>query len=360
MSTRPGLLGKTIWTLAEYSEGNQQKRVVDLPARPILVGRSHEADLSITHGGVSKQHASIHFEQNHMVVEDLGSTNGTYVNGNRIECSVVGVGDLLQFGNALYRVGCRGNSVADGTIEEGILPWAQTLILFDRLLTERAVVPHFQQIVSIDDRTCDAHELLARSDLDGLSNPALMFGAAERLGQQAALSELMRCEGLKVAQSTDHVDETIFVNTHPSEVITERLIASLTDLRADWPDASIAVEIHEAAVTDPQSMREFQAFLTDNAMLLSYDDFGAGQGRLCELGEVPPAVLKFDMQLIRNIDSASRSRQDLLSSLVRISLDLGTRPLAEGIETEAEHTVCQQMGFELAQGFFYGRPLRWN
>lgn len=81
MSTRPGLLVKTIWTLAEYSEGNQHKRVVDLPARPILVGQSHEADLSITHGGVSKQHASIHFEQNHMVVEDLGSTNGTYVNG---------------------------------------------------------------------------------------------------------------------------------------------------------------------------------------------------------------------------------------------------------------------------------------
>lgn len=349
-----------IWTLAEYSAGNEQKRILDLPLRPLLVGRSHEADLSIAYGGVSKRHANIHFEQHHMVVEDLGSTNGTYVNGNRVECTVVQVGDLLQFGNALFKVGRRGDSVADGTIEEGILPWAQTLLLFDRLMSDRAVVPHFQPIVTAGGRECDAYELLARSDLDGLANPALMFGAAERLGQQAALSELMRTEGLSVAHESAHASATIYVNTHPSEVITDRLLGSLTDLRTDFPNASIAVEIHEAAVTDPQSMRGLQSFLKDNSMHLSYDDFGAGQGRLVELGEVPPDVLKFDMQLIRDIDSASRSRQDLLSSLVRIAIDLGTSPLAEGVETEAEHAVCEQMGFQLFQGFLYGRPMPWK
>lgn len=107
-------------------------------------------------------------------------------------------------------------------------------------------------------------------------------------------------------------------------------------------------------------MRKFLAVLRTLDMQLSYDDFGAGQGRLLELAEVPPDVLKFDMQLIRNIDAASSSRQELLASLVKIAHDLGTKTLAEGVETEAEHAVCLQMGFQLGQGFLYGRPSAWR
>ena len=347
----------SVWTLAEFGQGDHQHRTLDLPCRTLIIGRGQDADITISHGGVSKRHARIQFQDEHMLVEDLGSTNGTHLNGKAIDCSIVHVGDLLQFGNALYRVGRRGDSVADGTIEEGIVPWAQTLLLFDQLLNERSVVPHFQPIVTMNDRSVKGYELLARSELDGLSNPALMFGAAERLGQQAALSELMRSEGMRVANGSLL---PIFVNTHPSEVITDRLIKSLRELRAENPSSFIAVEIHEAAVTNPSAMTDFRHVLSDLDMQLSYDDFGAGQGRLLELGEVPPDTLKFDMQLIRGIDAASPSRQDLLASLVRISLELGSVPLAEGVETEGEHATCVAMGFKLGQGFLYGRPQRWS
>jgi EAL domain-containing protein (putative c-di-GMP-specific phosphodiesterase class I) len=346
-----------VWTLTEFGQGDHQQRKIDLPFRTLMVGRGDDADVRITHGGVSKRHARIQFKDDLMLIEDLGSTNGTHLNGNKIEFSIVQVGDLLQFGNALYRVGRRGDSIADGTIEEGIVPWAQTLLLFDRLLTERAVVPHFQPIVTMRDRTAEAYELLARSKFEGLSSPALMFGAAERLGQQAALSEMMRSEGISIVGNST---ARIFLNTHPSEVVTERLVESLRELRADNRSAQITVEIHEGAVTDPGSIRGLRCVLSDLDMQLSYDDFGAGQGRLLELGEVPPDTLKFDMQLIRNIDTAASSRQELLGSLVRISLELGAVPLAEGVETEGEHEVCLQMGFQLGQGFLYGRPAIWG
>ena len=42
--------------------------------------------------------------------------------------------------------------------------------------------------------------------------------------------------------------------------------------------------------------------------------------------------------------------------LVRLVLELGITPLAEGVETKEEHETLQQMGFLLGQGFFYGRP----
>lgn len=347
---------RTAWTLSEFGQGAQQQRTYDLPQRDLIVGRSSEADLTVSAQGISKHHARLTFENDHLVVEDLGSTNGTYLNGKRITCSTVVVGDLLQFANALFRVGRRSESLADGTIEEGIIPWAQTLLMFDRLLTDRAVVPHFQPIVTLEEQTLVAYELLARSGVEGLHNPAVMFGAAERLGQQAVLSELMREEGLKVARDSKAADKTFFLNTHPDEVITDRLVESLTDLRNTYPELSVTVEIHEAAITAPESMQQFRECLKQLDMQLSYDDFGAGQGRLLELTEVPPDVLKFDMQLIRGIDSASAGRQELLRSLVRIAKDSGATTLAEGVETEAEHATCLEMGFELGQGFLYGRP----
>lgn len=348
------------WTLTEFAEGAAQQRTIELPVRDLIVGRSSDADITIHSTSVSKKHARLSFEKDCMLVEDLGSTNGTHLNGQPIQFSAVAEGDLLQFANALYKVGRKGVQDYDGTMEEGILPWAQTLLAFDQLLNERAVVPHFQPIISMDRLSTPGFELLARSNLDGLSNPGLMFGAAERLGQQAALSELMREEGLKAAMQSAQKDANFFLNTHPCEVITERLTNSLQNLRADFPEANVTIEIHEAAVTDPASMREFHGLLQDLNMGLSYDDFGAGQGRLLELSEVPPDVLKFDMQLIRNIDSAAATRQEMLATLVRLATDLGTIPLAEGVETEAEHAVCAQMGFKLGQGYLYGRPSAFN
>jgi EAL domain-containing protein (putative c-di-GMP-specific phosphodiesterase class I) len=35
---------------------------------------------------------------------------------------------------------------------------------------------------------------------------------------------------------------------------------------------------------------------------------------------------------------------------------LGICTVAEGVETSGEHAACQQLGFELAQGFYYGKP----
>lgn len=132
-----------------------------------------------------------------------------------------------------------------------------------------------------------------------------MFNAAERLGQQAPLSELMREEDARIASESAQSDRRYFFNIHPVEFGTERLDDSLRSLRHQFPDLAITIEIHEAAVSELAVMRRFQ---------------------------------------------------ELLRSLVKIAVDSGSVPLAEGVETEAEHQVCKELGFELGQGYFYGRP----
>ena len=63
------------------------------------------------------------------------------------------------------------------------------------------------------------------------------------------------------------------------------------------------------------------------------------------------------MSLIRDIDTALPQRQRVVAALVQMVRDLGIRSVAEGVETEAEADVCLQMGFDLGQGFLFGRPV---
>jgi pSer/pThr/pTyr-binding forkhead associated (FHA) protein len=67
---------------------------------PILIGRSPEADINISYDDYcSRKHASIRILNNKFVIEDLNSTNGTYVNGKKIEGEwMLSDGDIITFG----------------------------------------------------------------------------------------------------------------------------------------------------------------------------------------------------------------------------------------------------------------------
>jgi EAL domain-containing protein (putative c-di-GMP-specific phosphodiesterase class I) len=175
------------------------------------------------------------------------------------------------------------------------------------------------------------------------------------LDLEAELSRLMRSVGLSTAMGLP-ANPILFANTHPAELSESGLLEfSLRELRELNPEARIVLEIHEAAVTCVKQMRELRAVLNALDIGLAYDDFGAGQARLVELGDVPPDYLKFDIELVHEIDHASPERQRMLASLVAIVKDLGIISLAEGVETAAEHDVCVQMGFDFGQGYYYGK-----
>jgi predicted component of type VI protein secretion system len=63
------------------------------------IGRSEESDVFLVDPSVSRTHAIVEVDGIEPVVRDLGSTNGTFVNGERIEARPLRDGDELMFGN---------------------------------------------------------------------------------------------------------------------------------------------------------------------------------------------------------------------------------------------------------------------
>jgi hypothetical protein len=74
----------------------------------LTAGRSRECDVMVVHQSISRHHARLFREGDRLVVEDLGSTNGVSVNGERIDGPrAVSPGDLVSFGEVAYRASLR-------------------------------------------------------------------------------------------------------------------------------------------------------------------------------------------------------------------------------------------------------------
>ena len=348
----------TAWLLTECVGGNVTSHAHLVAAGEILVGRTPPAGIVVEVPSVSKRHAMLKCRPDGLLVRDLGSTNGTFVNGNRIAEHLCGEGDLIQFAESMFRVNRREEANLGSTEVASVELYAETLLQFDQLMNGRGLLPVFQPVIDLQRGAIVAYELLARSTHSQLLNPAAMFGTAALLDQECALSELVRREGVRITKSNGCPN--LFVNTHPKEVVTPELLKSLAELREQCGGMPITVEIHEGSVTNLDEMRRLREALQRHSMLLAYDDFGAGQARLDELSEIPPDYLKFDIKLIRGLDTASASRQMMIQTLVRMTRDLKIRPLAEGVETAGEAAICTELGFEFAQGYFFGRPMPWT
>jgi EAL domain-containing protein (putative c-di-GMP-specific phosphodiesterase class I) len=306
---------------------------------------------------VSKLHAEFQIDGDDLWVNDLQSTNGTFLNGERVSERVQLISDdLVQFADVEFRVVCTEESALHNTICDDLLPGFSTTLQFRRLLTTCDVIPYFQPVVALSDGSVLGYEVLARSDYDGLRSAPDLFRAAARLGREGELSQLCRWEGLRQGQALPG-RTVLFVNTHPSEIGQPGFIESLLRIREQRYGTPVILEIHEQSVCDISAVREMRSVLRELGMGFAYDDFGNGQSRLMELLEVPPDVVKFDMSLIRDIHLAPRQRQHALLTLVTMVRDLGVAPLAEGVECHEEAEVCRELGFQYVQGYLFGKPM---
>jgi EAL domain-containing protein (putative c-di-GMP-specific phosphodiesterase class I) len=346
---------KAVWILAAINQQVSNALTVVHPV-PFSIGRKAGCSLQLPSKTVSSHHADLTIRDGNLVLIDRQSTNGTYVNGRRVTDMVsLKSDDLIQFADMAFRVRCDDHATASNTVAEDVCDQALALVQFDRLMEKRLVTPFFQPIVSMDGSRIEGYEVLARSRMFGLESSAALFGTAAKLNMEVELSQMLRWEGIREGMTLPNRSR-IYVNTHPLELGNSQLIESMVQVRQLTPDHPITLEIHESAITSSTEMYELRNRLRDLDIQIAYDDFGAGQNRLSELCNAAPDVLKFDMGLIRDIDKAPPERIKVLGSLVKIVLDLGVQPLAEGIENEREAQVCCELGFTLAQGYHFGRP----
>jgi EAL domain-containing protein (putative c-di-GMP-specific phosphodiesterase class I) len=362
---------KAAWWL-ERIAADGSALAVPVQTLPFGIGRDEDNGLVLVASGVSRRHASLALdpESGGLLLSDLGSTNGSYVNREKLEAPrLLDEGDIVHIGSAELRVR-RG----DRSARDSILPAEERTVVaalgtplseqfvanepqFLALLGGEGLSAAVQPIVDAGDGRVVAYELLGRCLHPELpASPMHLFSLATRLGRAGELSLALRNHG--VAAVADRLrGATLFVNAHPTETSRPDFVPGIARLVRDHPGIELVIEIHETAVVETTRMRELGARLADIGVRFAYDDFGAGQARLNELSEAPPHFVKFDMALVNGLAEAGARKQRLIGDLVRLVMDLGSIALAEGIEAEADADICRRMGFKLMQGYLFGKPV---
>src|SRR3954470_7629696 len=85
-----------------------ERRSFSLPRTVTVIGRREDCDLRIPLGDVSRKHCRFIADNDVLRIEDLGSSNGTFHNGVRIQEAVVSPGDAVQVGPVTFVVQING------------------------------------------------------------------------------------------------------------------------------------------------------------------------------------------------------------------------------------------------------------
>ncbi len=354
------------WCLEAVTD-TSNKWLVAIKSVPLVIGRADDCDLKLIDGLISRRHSEIHISSDLLWIRDLESTNGTYVNQQKVEnAQLLEPNDIISIGKHKFRVKSASTSLTANDQETLHATFSKEFKSFDlstvdrklrMLIRQRNVIPHFQPLLRFSDMANIGYEILGRVGEDDIpSNPAELLELAECLGCATELSALFRESGVALGRDIPGYP-MLFVNSCAFEIYAiDDLLASMQRIRDMAPANKIVLEINEKAAADKANLVRVRDALTKMDIGLAFDDFGVGQTRLVELSNTPPDYLKFDISLIRQIHLAPQRLHQMVATFIKASHDLGILTLAEGIECAEEACTCQELGFDLGQGYFFGRP----
>lgn len=188
------------------------------------------------------------------------------------------------------------------------------------------------------------------AERNGLIREIGMWVIAQAVRQIQVMDEI----GLSHTRVSINISPRQFRETHWIETIRRYVVDGVVEA------SHLELEITENAVLD--NLRYAQNALhelREIGVRIALDDFGSGQSSLGHLHDLPLNVVKFDRGSIRNIE-ADQTNQTVLRHVTQLATDLGLETVAEGVETEAELSVCRELGCTRVQGFLLYPPLAPN
>ena len=225
------------------------------------------------------------------------------------------------------------------------------------------LVLHYQP--QIDFKTGDlvGAEALVRWEhpLKGLVPPDVFIPLAEESGLINQLTDwVLENAAIQIKRWLDDGHSlTLAVNLSVKDLVQENMHAKLESLikRIDLPKNVLELEITESTLMDhPELMITELNKIKTMGITVAVDDFGSGYSSLNYLKKLPVDVLKIDRSFISDIESDPNDSA-IVAGIIALAKNLGMSTVAEGVETEAQRYILEQLGCDTFQGYLISKPV---
>ncbi|MEM5528048.1 EAL domain-containing protein [Gammaproteobacteria bacterium AS21] len=216
---------------------------------------------------------------------------------------------------------------------------------------------YYQPIIDLSDgKVIKAEALIRWNHPDGQIPPLDFIPLAEESGLIIDVGNWVFSEVIK--QSAQWQLQ-VCVNASPlqfqdSYLCSDEFFDSILD--TGMGQRSLCIEITESLLMEQEGdVLEKLLTLRDKGIEVSLDDFGTGYSSLAYLKQFDIDYLKIDKSFVKNLAPKSQDKV-LCEAIIVMAHTLGIKVIAEGIETEQQHQLLQDMGCDFAQGYFYDKP----
>jgi len=231
--------------------------------------------------------------------------------------------------------------------------------LLQEIILKEDVRTLFQPVLNLETRETLGFEGLTRGPQGTeYESPYTLFDIATESDLVFELDRLCR---RKVINSAGELapGQKLFVNLLPTtmrdpEFQGEKMLESLE--ANNLSPSSIVLEITERlAIENYDLFLEAMKTYTDLGFEMAIDDMGSGYSGLEKIVRMNPNYLKFDLMMVRDIDT-SFVKREMLKAIHSLAKNVGASVIAEGIERVEELETLIDLGIPYGQGFLFARP----
>jgi diguanylate cyclase (GGDEF)-like protein/PAS domain S-box-containing protein len=152
----------------------------------------------------------------------------------------------------------------------------------------------------------------------------------------------------------------IAVNVSPDQLLTPNFLSVVTSSLAQsgLPPERLELEVTESVfMHEGSGATKVLERVLDLGVRLSLDDFGTGYSSLGYLSRTRFSSIKIDRSFVTAASRGEREAVAIIRAVVALAVSLDMATTAEGVESESEHRMVQDLGCTKVQGFYFGRPL---
>lgn len=231
-------------------------------------------------------------------------------------------------------------------------------------LSEKQFIVYFQPKHSLNDDSMVGAEALVRwiHPEWGFMSPGEFIPLFEKNGFIRRLDEYVWesvCEKLREWKNNGYTLVPVSVNVSRADIYQSDLVEKFCKLieKYEIDPSYLHLEITESAYTENhEQIISTVEELRNKGFVIEMDDFGSGYSSLNMLGEMSLDILKLDMKFIRN-QMAKPAERGLLKAIIEMAHTLDLKVVAEGVETEEQKDRLKFMNCDIAQGYFYAKPI---
>jgi diguanylate cyclase (GGDEF)-like protein/PAS domain S-box-containing protein len=226
------------------------------------------------------------------------------------------------------------------------------------------IVVHYQPLISLSDRRVVGAEALVRWDHpeDGLLLPDRFIQLAEDTGAILPIGQAVlerACRQAHEWHENRGVTVEVGVNLSARQFQQVGLAEAVAEVlhSTGINPAQLCLEITESLAMDDVELTSTILFkLHTLGVRLAIDDFGTGHSSLGYLSSFPIDVVKIDQSFVSGIEH-DPVKSAIVSAVVSLSKAIGSTTVVEGVETVAQLDHVRNLGCDVAQGFYFARPM---